>query len=590
MSRKIQLKRGLEVDLPTLAEAELGFTTDSQKTFIGSSKGNIQIANQSDVDERKKLFFSDVNRALLYTLLSNLNKAKGRVSFVGDSITEGNANGGHPWFEALQPLFPNVTFINNGHGGKTTLDFINNYMTEVTTSGATLFVIALGTNDIRYINHTDGTQGATTATQYVTNMTTIINQLKPLGDVVVINPWMTTWKDYESSITTNVKEQAYFDYCNALRSYCATNLIPYINTNDELKEFYHDLQAIGQWNGDGVHPNSPTGTKLYSYSALYGNQKRMDYIQAPYKALGKYVYKLVILSHYGDGFDRVALQTLAADVTILDIFGNSQRNLYNNPSPLIQAYSSTFAGYLNPDGQYPFTLTFSTATPITKLRNMPSNFMKGIGNYEFYVSENQYAIVNPDHESWKLIDSNFETGYYKRSLYHSGLKPKYFYKLVIKSAFDVSGVVSLKAMSMTQDILTYYSDLTGQPLERLFDANDQAIQISGFPINIIVSSAKPCTNFNLSFNNGLSVKDWEIWQSDSYALINAPTSAQWIKTRSGTASNSGDFFNVTTQSFDVRTLTQQNAPAQMTGSEDLPTTITKLNSLMTQLKATGLLI
>lgn len=43
MARKIQFKRGKEVDLPQLSEAELAFTTDSKKVFIGSDTGNVEI-------------------------------------------------------------------------------------------------------------------------------------------------------------------------------------------------------------------------------------------------------------------------------------------------------------------------------------------------------------------------------------------------------------------------------------------------------------------------------------------------------------------------------------------------------------------
>lgn len=50
MARKIQFKRGKEVDLPQLSEAELGFTTDSKKAFIGSDSGNIGLAKQEDLD------------------------------------------------------------------------------------------------------------------------------------------------------------------------------------------------------------------------------------------------------------------------------------------------------------------------------------------------------------------------------------------------------------------------------------------------------------------------------------------------------------------------------------------------------------
>jgi hypothetical protein len=47
MSTKIQLKRGLEADLPLLSEGEPAFTTDTGKIFIGSPYGNIHIFNNN---------------------------------------------------------------------------------------------------------------------------------------------------------------------------------------------------------------------------------------------------------------------------------------------------------------------------------------------------------------------------------------------------------------------------------------------------------------------------------------------------------------------------------------------------------------
>jgi hypothetical protein len=46
---KIQFKRGLEKDLPSLSQGEPGITTDTGKIFIGSLSGNIQLAKMEDV-------------------------------------------------------------------------------------------------------------------------------------------------------------------------------------------------------------------------------------------------------------------------------------------------------------------------------------------------------------------------------------------------------------------------------------------------------------------------------------------------------------------------------------------------------------
>lgn len=51
MARKIQMLRGYEVDLPQLEVSELGFTVDTEKTFIGGATGNVELANQRDLAE-----------------------------------------------------------------------------------------------------------------------------------------------------------------------------------------------------------------------------------------------------------------------------------------------------------------------------------------------------------------------------------------------------------------------------------------------------------------------------------------------------------------------------------------------------------
>ena len=48
--RKIQFKRGLESNLPTLDVAEMGMTTNTKKLFYGSDTGNIEIAKKVDLD------------------------------------------------------------------------------------------------------------------------------------------------------------------------------------------------------------------------------------------------------------------------------------------------------------------------------------------------------------------------------------------------------------------------------------------------------------------------------------------------------------------------------------------------------------
>lgn len=51
MIKKIQFKRGLDKNLPTLSPAELAMTTDTRKTFIGSENGNLRLLDENDASD-----------------------------------------------------------------------------------------------------------------------------------------------------------------------------------------------------------------------------------------------------------------------------------------------------------------------------------------------------------------------------------------------------------------------------------------------------------------------------------------------------------------------------------------------------------
>jgi hypothetical protein len=49
MSNKIQIKRGVKANLPTLSVGEPALTTDTEQVFIGGSSNNIELAKKSDI-------------------------------------------------------------------------------------------------------------------------------------------------------------------------------------------------------------------------------------------------------------------------------------------------------------------------------------------------------------------------------------------------------------------------------------------------------------------------------------------------------------------------------------------------------------
>lgn len=62
MARKvlISIRKGLEVNLPVLADGELGFTTDTKKLYIGTATGNaLLVAAQTVGDMLKTIYDTD---------------------------------------------------------------------------------------------------------------------------------------------------------------------------------------------------------------------------------------------------------------------------------------------------------------------------------------------------------------------------------------------------------------------------------------------------------------------------------------------------------------------------------------------------
>lgn len=44
MARKLQIKRGIKANMPTLAEGELGFAKDEKKVYIGTGTENVPVS------------------------------------------------------------------------------------------------------------------------------------------------------------------------------------------------------------------------------------------------------------------------------------------------------------------------------------------------------------------------------------------------------------------------------------------------------------------------------------------------------------------------------------------------------------------
>jgi len=69
--KKIRIRRGLQADLPTLDIGEFGFTTDTNKLYIGSAAGNL-LVNPAEQDS---IFEASVASDILQGDINNWNQA-----------------------------------------------------------------------------------------------------------------------------------------------------------------------------------------------------------------------------------------------------------------------------------------------------------------------------------------------------------------------------------------------------------------------------------------------------------------------------------------------------------------------------------
>ena len=121
------------------------------------------------------------------------------VCFVGDSLTEGTRNGGVPYFEPLEHLIRGKIF-NISQGGATT-KILFDRLGEMIQTDADLFVVAVGTNDVRY---RDEKICCMTPEEYVASLQKIrdgVHEKIPSAKFIFIAPWTSTDGDFISKLS-----------------------------------------------------------------------------------------------------------------------------------------------------------------------------------------------------------------------------------------------------------------------------------------------------------------------------------------------------------------------------------------------------
>lgn len=202
----------------------------------------------------------EMKNGTLYKAMS----AADRICFIGDSVTEGTKNGGCPWYEPVEEYFKDKEILNYSKGS-CTVSYMLEHIDEIPS--AELYVIALGTNDVRY---RDESKCAMTAESYIERLDELKTKLLSKNDgaeFVFIAPWYSTDGDIYSRLSFADKTAMNEEYSAALEKYCSGNSFMYINANPYIKQIL-SVSPDREYLLDHIHPNASKGVILYSEAVL----------------------------------------------------------------------------------------------------------------------------------------------------------------------------------------------------------------------------------------------------------------------------------------------------------------------------------
>ena len=140
-------------------------------------------------------------------------------------------------------------------------------MSKIVAAPADLFVVAVGTNDVRYRKPDIC---AMTTDEYLACMKTLRDEIlknNSAAKFVFIAPWTSVDGDKISALKYRAKIKMNNEYSAALKDWCATQGDVFINANDYIKTRLNKL-LHSTYLRDWIHPNAGAGVALYSKAVL----------------------------------------------------------------------------------------------------------------------------------------------------------------------------------------------------------------------------------------------------------------------------------------------------------------------------------
>lgn len=192
------------------------------------------------------------------------------VCFLGDSVTEGTKNGGYGWYEPLTACFPELSVYSCAKGGAT-VSILLDMLKDTSLPACDTYVVAIGTNDIRYHREDDCALTKDSYINAIESMTRLLLTYHPNANIVYVAPWMALDNDPFCTTSFEERDASILEYSIALQEYCKQNDYLYLNANPYIADILKK-HRISNYLLDHIHPNARDGINMYSRAVLHGEE------------------------------------------------------------------------------------------------------------------------------------------------------------------------------------------------------------------------------------------------------------------------------------------------------------------------------
>lgn len=210
----------------------------------------------------------DVTEEMRNSEIFQAMSAAKSICFMGDSVTEGTKNGGCPWYEPMLKHLHGKQISNHSKGG-CTVSYLIDTVGEIPTSD--LYVIAIGTNDVRYRNPETCAMTAEEYSNKIAKLKSLLLEKNGSAKFAFIAPWYSTDGDTVSSLSFNEKTSLNEEFTRSLEQLCSETGDIFINANPYIREKLN-YSPDDKYLLDHIHPNAGEGVRMYSEAVLLSGE------------------------------------------------------------------------------------------------------------------------------------------------------------------------------------------------------------------------------------------------------------------------------------------------------------------------------